>query len=150
MSDQSTLKRVLDLKPALTPLNPAPSATIETVEDASRLAGMTLGMAGSTGHPGVAGLPGMVMAMGGTAGRPGDIGSPGMAIPAHYDKPVTPWDLQAHMDSTGSAFADARLADVIDYVFRTKGDRRMKLEDLRKAQHCLAAAIDNLEGRFNA
>ena len=71
-------------------------------------------------------------------------------IPAHYDKPVTPWDLQAHMDSTGSAFADARLADVIEYVFRTKGDRLVKLEDLRKAQHCLAAAIDNLEERFNA
>ena len=131
MPSESTLNKVLGLKPARTPLNPAPSATIETVEDASRLAGMTLGSLGPVGAD-------------------GDIGSPGMVIPSHYDKPVTPWDLQAHMDSTGSAFADARLADVIEYVFRTKGDRQMKLEDLRKAQHCLAAAIDNLEGRFNA
>lgn len=62
--------------------------------------------------------------------------------PKHYDKPVTPWDLQQHMESSGSAFVDARRTDVIEYAFRMKGNL---LEDLKKARHCLDAAIQHLE-----
>jgi len=63
-------------------------------------------------------------------------------IPAHYDKPVSPWDLQKHMESSGNAFVDARRTDAIEYCFRLKGDL---LSDLKKAHHCLAEAITVLE-----
>lgn len=65
-----------------------------------------------------------------------------MSTPTHYDKPVTPWDLQRHMETSGSAFIDARRTDVIEYAFRMKGDL---LGDLKKARHCLDAAIEHLE-----
>lgn len=58
--------------------------------------------------------------------------------PAHYATPVTPWCLERHMQSSGSAFVDARRTDVIEYCFRNKGDL---LGDLMKARHCLDAAI---------
>ncbi len=62
-------------------------------------------------------------------------------IPAHYDKPVTPWDLELHMESSGSAFVDARRTDAIEYAFRKKDNM---LEDLKKARHCLDSAIQEL------
>lgn len=65
-----------------------------------------------------------------------------MAIPKHYDKAVTPWDLERHMESSGNAFVDARRTDVIEYAFRIKDDL---LGDLKKARHCLDAAIQVLE-----
>ena len=63
-------------------------------------------------------------------------------IPKHYDKPVTPWDLERHMESSGNAFVDSRRTDAIEYCFRKKTDM---LDDLRKARHCLDAAIVELE-----
>jgi len=63
------------------------------------------------------------------------------ATPAHYDKPVTPWMLQEHMETSGNAFVDARRADVIEYAFRIKDDLK---SDLLKAKHCLEAAIAQL------
>lgn len=62
--------------------------------------------------------------------------------PAHYKTPVTPWCLERHMQSSGNAFVDARRSDAIEYCFRIKGGDL--LGDLRKAQHCLAAAIQVL------
>jgi hypothetical protein len=62
-------------------------------------------------------------------------------IPSHYNKPVTPWDLELHMESSGSAFVDARRTDTIEYAFRKKDNM---LEDLMKARHCLDAAIQEL------
>lgn len=64
--------------------------------------------------------------------------------PKHYDKPVTPWDLQRHMDTSGDVFVDARRTDAIEYCFRMKGDL---IGDLRKARHCIEAAIDQLESK---
>lgn len=63
-------------------------------------------------------------------------------VPEHYAKPVTPWCLERHMESSGNAFVDSRRTDAIEYAFRMKGDL---LEDLKKARHCLDAAIDVLE-----
>ena len=65
----------------------------------------------------------------------------GTHTPAHYDKPVTPWMLQEHMESSGNAFVDARRADAIEYAFRIKDDLK---GDLIKAKHCLEAAIAQL------
>lgn len=65
--------------------------------------------------------------------------------PAHYAKPVTPWMLQQHMESSGSAFIDARRTDAIEYCFRNKGDMR---EDLEKARACITAAIDEADRLF--
>lgn len=62
--------------------------------------------------------------------------------PAHYDKPVQPWDLQRCMESSGNCFVDARRTDAIEYCFRVKDDM---LSDLRKATHCLEVAIEALE-----
>ena len=62
--------------------------------------------------------------------------------PSHYAKPVTPWDLQRHMESSGNAFVDARRTDAIEYCFRMKEDL---LADLKKAKHCIEAAIEVLE-----
>jgi hypothetical protein len=69
-----------------------------------------------------------------------------MNTPTHYKTSpdaITPWDLQKHMQSSGSAFVDARRADAIEYAFRLKGDL---LEDLKKARHCLDEAIGELGG----
>lgn len=41
---------------------------------------------------------------------------------AHYGRGLQPWDLQCHMESTGDVFIDARRTDVIEYVFRLKGN----------------------------
>ncbi len=69
-----------------------------------------------------------------------------MTIPSHYDKPITPWDLERYMESSGNAFVDSRRTDAIEYCFRNKGNM---LEDLRKARHCLDAAIEILEKSEN-
>ncbi len=68
-----------------------------------------------------------------------------METPKHYKTSpdaVTPWVLQKSMQSSGSAFVDARRADAIEYAFRLKGDL---LGDLKKAMHCLQEAIGELE-----
>ena len=65
-------------------------------------------------------------------------------VPAHYDKPVSPWHLQEHMESSGFPFVDARCADVIEYAFRRKGGRQGLIDDLLKARHCLDAAVEHL------
>lgn len=62
--------------------------------------------------------------------------------PKHYNKPVTPWDLERHMESSGNVFVDARRTDAIEYCFRMKDDL---LADLKKARHCLDEAITTLE-----
>ena len=62
--------------------------------------------------------------------------------PPHYQTPVSPWDLQKHMHTSGDAFVDARRCDAIKYIFRNKENL---LEDLKKARHCLDAAISKLE-----
>ncbi|CAN5546214.1 hypothetical protein BH09VER1_BH09VER1_24650 [soil metagenome] len=67
-----------------------------------------------------------------------------MIIPSHYDKAVSPWDLERCMESSGNAFVDARRTDAIEYAFRNKGNL---LEDLQKARHCLDAAITELSGK---
>lgn len=63
-------------------------------------------------------------------------------IPKHYQTEVSPWDLQKHMASSGNAFIDGRRCDAIKYIFRNK---KSLLEDLKKAKHCLEAAIARLE-----
>lgn len=67
--------------------------------------------------------------------------------PPHYQTPVSPWDLQTYMHSSGDAFVDARRCDAIKYVFRNKASL---LSDLKKARHCLDAAISKLEGSTTA
>jgi len=67
--------------------------------------------------------------------------------PKHYQTEVSPWDLQAHMPSSGNAFVDGRRCDAIKYVFRNK---ESLLEDLKKAKHCLEAAIKKLEVKENS
>ena len=62
--------------------------------------------------------------------------------PKHYQAEVSPWDLQKHMPSSGNAFVDGRRCDAIKYIFRNK---ESLLEDLKKAKHCLEAAIERLE-----
>jgi hypothetical protein len=63
----------------------------------------------------------------------------------HYAAKIDPWELQRVMPSSGSAFVDARRADAIKYAWRLKGDKQKLLEDLKKARHCLDAAITELE-----
>lgn len=63
-------------------------------------------------------------------------------IPPHYNKPVTPWCLEKHMESSGNAFIDSRRSDAIEYCFRIKDDL---LSDLKKARHCMDEAIKVLE-----
>jgi hypothetical protein len=62
--------------------------------------------------------------------------------PPHYDKKVSPWDLEKCMESSGNAFVDARRTDIIEYAFRNKGDM---IGDLRKAMHNCEEAIKVLE-----
>jgi len=64
-------------------------------------------------------------------------------IPDHYNKPVTPWDLEKYMESSGNAFVDSRRTDAIEYCFRNKEGKI--LEDLKKARHCMDEAIKVLE-----
>ena len=64
--------------------------------------------------------------------------TPDPQTPPHYTGPVTPWDLEKRMQSSGSAFVDSRRTDAIEYCFRLKGDL---IGDLRKARHCLDEAI---------
>lgn len=75
--------------------------------------------------------------------RPPQIGG------AHYGKGLQPWDLQCHMKSTGDVFIDARRTDVIEYVFRLKGDPNVCPTDdagvLGKLREDCAKAIHNLE-----
>lgn len=69
----------------------------------------------------------------------------------HYQQGfrVTPWDLQAALESTGDVFVDGRRCDVIKYASRLKGVGKQRIpkliSDLRKARHCLDAAIARLE-----
>lgn len=65
-----------------------------------------------------------------------------MSRPRHYEKAVDPWDLQRCMETSGNVFVDARRADALKYVFRKKEDLAL---DLRKAIHCLEAAVEELE-----
>lgn len=66
----------------------------------------------------------------------------------HYGK-LQPWHLQGVMETSGDAFIDARRCDALKYAFRMKGappNRLHKLlDDLKKARHCLDAAITRLE-----
>lgn len=62
--------------------------------------------------------------------------------PAHYDKPVTPWDLQCHMDSSGDLFIDARRTDIIEYAFRIKSDLRGDLEKIKANAEAAIQRID--------
>lgn len=68
-------------------------------------------------------------------------GGDGQQGGTHYAGKVDPWELQRTMQTSGSAFVDARRADAIKYAWRNKGNL---LEDLRKAKHCLEAAIDHI------
>jgi hypothetical protein len=68
--------------------------------------------------------------------------------PSHYNKPIQPWDLEKHMESSGSVFVDARRTDAIEYAFRIKGSKEDQLNDLRKAIHCLQEAIKVLESNL--
>lgn len=61
----------------------------------------------------------------------------------HYKVKIDPWELQRTMQTSGNAFVDARRADAIKYAWRNKEGKL--LEDLRKARHCLDAAIQELE-----
>jgi transcription elongation factor Elf1 len=61
----------------------------------------------------------------------------------HYKVKIDPWELQRTMQTSGNAFVDARRADAIKYAWRNKEGKM--LEDLRKARHCLDAAIQELE-----
>lgn len=63
-------------------------------------------------------------------------------VPAHYDKGVQPWDLERVMETSGDCFVDARRTDIIEYIFRKKVSM---LEDMKKARHCLDAAIAHME-----
>lgn len=63
----------------------------------------------------------------------------------HYESKVDPWELQREMKSSGDAFVDARRADAIKYAWRMKGDKKKLLEDLKKARHCIDAAITQLQ-----
>lgn len=62
----------------------------------------------------------------------------------HYNQgtKTSPWDLQMDMKSSGSLFIDSRRSDAIKYVHRDKGDM---LENLKKARHCIDAAIKYME-----
>lgn len=70
-------------------------------------------------------------------------GGEGQVGGEHYAGKVDPWELQRAMQTSGSAFVDARRADAIKYAFRNKEGKM--LEDLKKARHCLDAAIQYLE-----
>lgn len=75
-----------------------------------------------------------------------DRGGVGMVGGDHYKGKIDPWELQRVMKTSGNAFVDARRADALKYAWRMKGDTQKLLEDLRKAIHCLQAAIKELEG----
>jgi hypothetical protein len=62
--------------------------------------------------------------------------------PPHYDKPVQPWDLIEHMDSSGDVLTDHLRATAIEHLFRIKEDL---LEDLNKAQSEITKAIARLK-----
>jgi len=63
----------------------------------------------------------------------------------HYGNGCTPWHLQRDMQSWGSVFIDARRTDVIEYLFRKKGDKSKQLDDARKALHNCEEIIKELE-----
>jgi hypothetical protein len=77
------------------------------------------------------------------ANKPQEIGG------THYQQGVStsPWDLQSTMKTSGDAFVDARRADALKYTWRMKGDTTKLIEDLKKARHCLDAAITRMELR---
>ena len=64
---------------------------------------------------------------------------------AHYGKGLQPWDLQRHMPTWGNVFIDARRTDVIEYLFRKKGDKSKQLDDAKKALHNVQEIIKDLE-----
>lgn len=70
---------------------------------------------------------------------------PSEAGGAHYGAGLQPWDLQRHTPSWGNVFIDARRTDVIEYLFRRKGDRAKQLDDAKKALHNVQEIIKDLE-----
>jgi hypothetical protein len=60
------------------------------------------------------------------------------ATPAHYDKPVMPWDLIEHMESSGNALVDFLRGEAIKHIWRDKGDLK---ENLVKAASEIKKAI---------
>lgn len=70
-------------------------------------------------------------------------GGDGQQGGTHYAGKTDPWELQRTMQTSGNAFVDARRADAIKYAWRNKEGKM--LEDLKKARHCLDAAIQELE-----
>lgn len=63
-------------------------------------------------------------------------------VPPHYDKPVQPWDLIEHMDSSGDVLVDHLRATAIEHLFRIKDDL---LGDLIKTQTEITKAIARLK-----
>jgi len=72
-----------------------------------------------------------------------------MTTPKHYNKPITPWDLQRCMESSGNVFVDARRTDAIEYAFRIKGSKEDQINDLKKGAHCLLEAAEELKKKHN-
>lgn len=81
------------------------------------------------------------------AGHPEPGAAPQEVGGTHYQQglQVSPWELQRTMKTSGNVFADARRADAIKYTWRMKGDVAKLIEDLKKARHCLDAAIEELD-----
>jgi hypothetical protein len=68
-------------------------------------------------------------------------GTTRLPTPAHYDKPVDPWALIEHMESSGSAFVDFLRGEAIKHIWRDKGDLK---ENLQKAAAEINKAISLL------
>lgn len=63
------------------------------------------------------------------------------ATPAHYNKPVQPWDLIEHMESSGNALVDFLRGEAIKHIWRNKGSLK---EGLIKAAAEINKAIQTL------
>jgi hypothetical protein len=68
-------------------------------------------------------------------------GTTRLPTPAHYDKPVQPWDLIEGMESSGKVLVDHLRAASIEWTFRNKADLK---EDLQKSVSALLKAISLL------
>lgn len=62
----------------------------------------------------------------------------------HYGK-VDPFVLTRVMKSSGNAHVDFCRGNIIKYAFRKKGDTAKMIDDLGKAAHYVAEAIDTLK-----